>query len=421
MIKPLTVSLVIVSRNRPENLRRLLVSLRFLDHPEFEVIVVSDIDPAKDLPDLWGREKIKFIRFDAPNISQARNLGLAEASGRIAAFIDDDAVPEPSWLSHLIAPFADEQVGAAGGYVRGRNGISFQWTARSFDRCGQHHPLDMTGTGPQVMQGTARLGIKTEGTNCAFRRDALLALGGFDLNFRYYLDETDLNYRLGLAGWKTAIVPLAQVHHGYAPNALRASNRAPLTLYEIGASKSYFLRRHADPNDWDDALTEFRKEQKIRLISFMQRGTVPPEAVPGLMKTLEAGLADGANRNSAKPDLNMADPDRFQPFTEGQPLAAPVFLFGSRLKGRAMSRRAKELAAHGITTTVFRFSYTSLFHRHSFQPDGYWLQTGGIYGRAERGTGLFRLTTLATRAATEFARLSDVRPKGRLIRWDENL
>ncbi|HBN32130.1 MAG TPA: glycosyl transferase family 2, partial [Rhodobacteraceae bacterium] len=108
---------------------------------------------------------------------------------------------------------------------------------RCFDRFGRERELRLEGTEPRVFPGTEDLGIKTEGTNCAFRRAALIELGGFDPAYHYFLDETDLNYRLGLAGWKTAIVPLAQVHHGHAASENRSANQAPKTLFEVGASK----------------------------------------------------------------------------------------------------------------------------------------------------------------------------------------
>jgi GT2 family glycosyltransferase len=42
------------------------------------------------------------------------------------------------------------------------------------------------------------------GTNCSFRRGALLEVGGFDEEYEYYLEETDLCCRLVDRGWKIA-------------------------------------------------------------------------------------------------------------------------------------------------------------------------------------------------------------------------
>ncbi|MFQ5438825.1 MAG: glycosyltransferase family 2 protein, partial [Paracoccaceae bacterium] len=213
------VSLVIVSRNRPQSLRRLLISLRFLHYRHFEAVVVSADNPRRDFSDIPGIERVRFVPLDEANIARARNHGIRFSAGEIVAFCDDDAVPEPTWLDHLTQPFLEPRVGAAGGYVRGRNGISFQWRAGTFDRFGSRSEIELASDEPVILSGDATTGIKTEGTNCAFRRKALVELGGFDENFRYFLDETDMNYRLGLAGWKTAIVPRAQVHHSYMANS----------------------------------------------------------------------------------------------------------------------------------------------------------------------------------------------------------
>jgi GT2 family glycosyltransferase len=72
------------------------------------------------------------------------------------------------------------------------------------------------GDGPVRTRAAAGFVVKTEGTNCAFRRDVLAGLGGFDPAFRYFLDETDVNLRLAEAGARTVIVPRALVHHGSA-------------------------------------------------------------------------------------------------------------------------------------------------------------------------------------------------------------
>ena len=119
------VSVVIVSRRRPALLRRCLLGLTQQDLPGFEVVVVAD--PA-GIAAVQGFA-VKTVGFDEPNISAARNLGIAQAGGEVVAFIDDDAVPEPTWLSRLTVPFSDPAVIAATGFVRGRNGVSFQWKA----------------------------------------------------------------------------------------------------------------------------------------------------------------------------------------------------------------------------------------------------------------------------------------------------
>ena len=44
-----------------------------------------------------------------------RNTGAELASGDVLVFIDDDAVADPTWLEHLLAPFDDPYTVAVGG------------------------------------------------------------------------------------------------------------------------------------------------------------------------------------------------------------------------------------------------------------------------------------------------------------------
>ena len=60
---------------------------------------------AKELAALNGlKGKVKTVQFDDANISMARNIGIDYSAGELVAFIDD-AVPEPTLLTYLIAPF----------------------------------------------------------------------------------------------------------------------------------------------------------------------------------------------------------------------------------------------------------------------------------------------------------------------------
>ena len=71
-------SVIIVSRGRPEHLKLCLSALMRQDHPEMEMVLVADgagLAQAADMP-------IKRVPFESANISEARNLGIAQAAGQ---------------------------------------------------------------------------------------------------------------------------------------------------------------------------------------------------------------------------------------------------------------------------------------------------------------------------------------------------
>ncbi len=405
------VSIVIVSRDRPADLARILTSLRYLQYPKYEVIVVSRDHPKTAALGSSDAYDIKHVPFDEANISAARNLGIAQSAGEIIAFCDDDAVPEPTWLLHLAAPFQAPDVAAAGGFVRSRNGISFQWKGRKVDWLGRHDCLLCPSDAPVIGGGDLTTAIKTEGTNCAFRKTVLMDLGGFDENFRYYLDESDINMRLAAAGWKTAIVPLAQVHHGFGENLTRNSRRTPRSLYEIGASKAYYCAKHAPIDIIDAEIIAFKAEQRRRLTAFMLRGDLDPAAVNPIFDTLLAGLRDGQSRRFRKSSaIFTGETARFLPF---RPPSAPTQFVALTCRPWGWLRvrkMARSLADQGVSVTVFCLSLTSIFHKMRFVKDGFWLQTGGQFGRSERSGAIFRWYTNRARSHQEIRRLSPVRP-----------
>ena len=193
------VSVVVVSRDRPNSLALCLRGLSQLYYHPFEVVLVGDDTALTVAEELGLTDRIKAVLSTEANVSAARNAGIAAAAGEIIAFIDDDAVPEPTWLHYLIKPFAVLGADAVGGFVIGRNGISLQWGGRTIDGAGFHHDLEVQE--PQGELATAAEGsaARTEGTNMAVRRDRLVALDGFDPGFRFYLDDADLNMRLAAA------------------------------------------------------------------------------------------------------------------------------------------------------------------------------------------------------------------------------
>lgn len=401
------VSVIVVSRGRPTFLERCLTGLGQLFYPEFEIIVVADPAGVAAVAAMGWRDRIKTVPFDEANISAARNAGIAQAAGTIVAFIDDDAVPEPTWLDHLSGPFTDPAISAAGGYVRGRNGISFQWRGRLVDRLGYKHEIAHAGDAPFVPEAGEGLAVKTEGTNCAFRREVLSGLGGFDPAFRFYLDETDLNMRLAKAGRRTALVPMAQVHHGYAASDRRGGDRTPTDLGEIGASSMVYWRKHAPPQaDLDQTVGDLMADQRARLIRFMVQGGLEPGAVKPLLDGLAAGLDCGRSRPiHTLPPIEAAQ-SAFLPFRRAPTTGASIRLAGRVWSRRRLRRLAMARVHAGDVVTVYRFSHTAQPHVARFLHWGFWEQRGGLFGLAERDEPRFRLSTLGTRVNQEWRRVA---------------
>lgn len=407
MSDALTVSVVIVSRGRPDALQRCLLGVSQLGYDTFEVVVVADPAGCAAIKDMPQATDIKLIEFDEANISMARNLAITAAAGEVIAFIDDDAVPEPRWLEYLVAPFADPKVMAAGGFVRGRNGISWQSRANLVDRAGRTIPIEVDPAETTILTPTPDRAIKTEGTNMAVRRDCLAAIGGFDPAYRFFLDETDLNLRLADLGYATAIVPRAEVHHGFQASAGRRADRVPTDLFEIGASWAVFLNKFC-PARRGQVWRNVQAEQRHRVVSHMISGGVEPRDVGRLMRQLVQGYQDGSDRPTSPMPTLPPPSDAFQPFS-GVAKGRSVLLTG-RVWRRGIQRRAavRHVAA-GKVVTVLRFSPTALYHHVLFRSAGYWEQTGGIFGKSDRSQKLFTLWSYLRRIRSEVDRIKYVR------------
>jgi hypothetical protein len=295
---------------------------------------------------------------------------------------------------------------AATGFVRGRNGISYQWKACEVDAFGFDHPLpDHAASYP----GTPLRAVKTQGTNCAFRRAALLAIGGFDPAFRFFLDEADVNLQLAGHGL-TAVVPDAQVHHGFAASERRRSDRVPTSLHEIAASIAVFLRRHA-PDAVEQETIPAIEAQRSRVADLRRARRVTEGEASALLASLATGWDDGMAR-PLRPMRASAEPDAaFLQLPTTGPRAGHVLAGRSWQRHHLLSEAAKAVAS-GQIVTVICLSPSPRAHRMAFTDQGFWLQTGGLFGWSTRQGPRLRFTPFRARIAEETARVAAFRPVG---------
>lgn len=397
----LRLSVVVVSAGRPDALRRCLLGLSQQAVAGCEVVVVADAEGQAAVRNLPVSGALKLLPQGQPNISAARNVGIGAAFGDIIAFIDDDAVPEPSWSQAVLAAFVDPDLAAITGPVLGRNGISLQWGPLAVNDLAQDIPIEPN---MPIRDGFTR---KLQGTNMAFRRDALAQIGGFDEAMHFYLDDTDMALRLGRATLKTAWVKGAVVHHGFEASTRRTQARVPLSLFDIGASSAVYLRKHAQDDQRAEALLALEAAQSTRLLRLAQARKIDADKMRDLMGTLREGIEAAQTRDSIEPPVPLSTSD-FDPFQSKNPPQHQI-LFGRSFQLARLRDQAAALVADGHPVSLFAFEPTPRKHRVQFTDGGWWEQIGGLFGPSDRNEPRVRLMSFRSRISAEVRRISATR------------
>jgi mycofactocin glycosyltransferase len=198
------VAVVVPVRDRREGLERTLAALE----PVGQVIVVDD-GSSSPVPPEAGREVIRHPVPRGP--AAARNSGWRATTLPVVAFVDADIEPAPGWLARLVPHLGDPSVAAVAPRVTssraGRSDVLARYEAYS-------SPLDL-GPAPAPVRPGAAIAYVPSAALVA-RREALLALGGFDESLRVG-EDVDLVWRLYETGWRVRYEPSSRVAHPPRP------------------------------------------------------------------------------------------------------------------------------------------------------------------------------------------------------------
>lgn len=182
------VSVVVPTYQRSELLNRCLAALvkQNFDSTTYEIIVADDAASEEterliaDWVEKIGRVSSAYkstppLRYIAVTATQgpaaARNAGWQAASGEIIAFIDDDCIPDPNWLSAGVAAFTDGVIGVSGRLIVPSPAV----------------PTDYELNAAELEKAEFAT------ANCFYRRDAIAQVGGFDERFTVpWREDSDL-------------------------------------------------------------------------------------------------------------------------------------------------------------------------------------------------------------------------------------
>lgn len=203
------VALAIICHDRPVELQAALDSAAGQGWDQVVVLDMASEPPIDPLPG------VTLLRSDENvGVTAGRNRLVDATTAEIVFFLDDDAV----LLSDVAGPVsrhfaADDRLAIVAPAVRRADG-SMESSEFPF-------------RGPADDDPTPRQCAYFVGCAYAARRDAMVAVGGYDEGFFYSTEEVDLSLRLLATGWRLLYDPTLTVEHRPSARGRSVAPRVP--------------------------------------------------------------------------------------------------------------------------------------------------------------------------------------------------
>jgi glycosyltransferase involved in cell wall biosynthesis len=208
------ISVIIPTCNRPDDVRRCLDSLATVVYPCWDVLLVDQSDDTRSyaVAEEFAERlpRLVYRHMDRKGLSRARNIGIAETTGEIVAFLDDDCTIEAGWLDHIADVFSRyPRTALVFGAVKS---MPHDWRTRFVP------VFDVTDE--RILRGRlAALAPLGMGASMYLRRTSLRRIGPFDVclgvgsGYFRSSEDWDYCYRILASGQTVVLTPLITVRH----------------------------------------------------------------------------------------------------------------------------------------------------------------------------------------------------------------
>jgi GT2 family glycosyltransferase len=201
------VSVVIITKELDSKINETLKSLLNQNFENYEIIIVCHKNSLKTLS--MADVPIKVIEHPGTSRGMARNIGVANSSGGVIAFIDDDCSSNEEWLRNGCETlFENGEIGVVGGRVRVHEGLpEFSQIALSIISIPFINGWSVTFSNFQNKREVSYVPT----CNAFFRKEVLEKTGGFmDTN---YCEDVEICSRVRRFGYKVVYDPKVEVRH----------------------------------------------------------------------------------------------------------------------------------------------------------------------------------------------------------------
>jgi glycosyltransferase involved in cell wall biosynthesis len=300
------ITVVICTRDRVSMLQTALDSVRAVNYPDVEIIVVDNAaatDATRRYVDALADPRVRVIDEPRPGLSRARNTGLLAATGDVVAFTDDDVVVDRHWLAAIARGFArGESVTCVSGLVPAaelRTPAQAYFDARvGWSACLRTRMFEWAAPPSDIPLFPFAVGHYGTGANFAVDRAAVLRLGGFDEALGAGSptgggEDLDMFFRLLRAGGVLVYDPASVVWHRHRASSegLAAQSRT----YGVGLGAwiaKIACDRATAPQAFSTAL--LRAPEFVKYLSYSASTAQPAEE---LVHLLPEGLTTPAWRS----------------------------------------------------------------------------------------------------------------------------
>jgi GT2 family glycosyltransferase len=207
-------SFIVVNWNGQHLLEECIDSILNQNCQLFEIIVVDNASSDQSVQFVRTRyPKVKIIALKENTGFTGGNIaGLREAVGDFIVLLNNDAVIAEKWLEVMLTELlSDSNVGFCSSkiIIAGTDKVDSVGdtitSAFSGTKLGEYEP-ESNFNERRLVQGACAAAV-------IYKREMLNQIGFLDEDFFFNHEDTDLNLRAWLSGWKCMFVPEAVVHH----------------------------------------------------------------------------------------------------------------------------------------------------------------------------------------------------------------
>jgi glycosyltransferase involved in cell wall biosynthesis len=195
--KTMKISFVIPAFNEERSIGKAVESIIneiAAEKADAEIIVVDNNSTDRTAEIAASFPNVKVLHESLKSAVKARDTGYREAHGDLIANIDADSRLKSGWISYALQEFAKDQklVGLSGPYI-------FDDVTPKISRYIKIY-YRITFISYFLNRFIFQVGSVTLGGNVIMRKSALDKLNGYNLDFTFYGDDTDLACRLYALG-----------------------------------------------------------------------------------------------------------------------------------------------------------------------------------------------------------------------------